>query len=408
MTVPAAPSSDLPAYPLPRECPYHPAAGTEALREPGPVTRVRLYDGRTTWFVSGPVEARALLADRRLSNRSDFPNYPVMDPRHLRMRATREMAKEEEGGFAGALFGVDPPEHTRQRQILVPRFTVRQIATHRPEIQRIVDEQLDTMLAQGSPGDLVASFSGPVPVRVICAFLGVPYEDREYFELLIGELFEPDRADGAMVELSAYLDRLIRVAAPSAGLLGALIASHLRTGELSHAELIAFASAMLVAGTITTSSILSLGTLALLENPDQFAALHADPGLITGAVEEILRYVSVVEQLARVATEDIDIAGQVIRAGDGILISFAAANLDPEVTTHPDRLDVTRPPTNHLAFSHGIHHCIGRNLARLELDIALRTLIGRVPTLRCTVSVDQIPTTMAADVTRLVSLPVSW
>jgi len=403
-------ASDVPAYPVPRVCPYRPASGHAELRRVGPLRRVRLYDGRTTWLVTGPVEARALLADRRLSNRSDFPNYPVMDERHLHMRATREMAKEEEGGFAGALFGVDPPEHTRQRQMLVPRFTVRRVAVHRPEIQRIVDEQLDAMLRQPAPVDLVSAFANPVPMMVVCALLGIPYADREIFEPAAWGLFEPDGADQAMADLTGYLEGLIRAkeAAPGAGLLDDLIASHVRPGELSHAELVQFATAILVAGTVTTSSIIALGTLALLERPGQWAALHADPDLVPGAVEEILRYVSLVEQLARVATEDIEIAGEVIRAGDGLLVSFAAANLDPSVTTHPEALDVTRPPTNQLAFSYGIHHCLGHNLARLELGIVFRALVERVPTLRSVLPADQIPTTLAGDVTRLVSLPVTW
>ncbi|MDP9870285.1 MULTISPECIES: cytochrome P450 [Streptosporangium] len=407
---PETDSSALPAYPLPRECPYRPSSGFAQLRAPGPLTKVRLYDGRTAWLVTGPVEARALLADKRMSSLAHYPNYPVLDERHKHMRATREMATEEEGGFAGALFGVDPPEHTRQRQMLIPSFTTRRVAVHRPEIQRIVDERLDAMLQQGSSADLMTAFATPVPMMVVCAFLGVPYEDRESFEGPARDLFNPERADQAMEELTDYLTRLIQAkeSDPGNGLLDDLIAGHVRKGDLSRDELIQFAFAILVAGTVTSTSTIALGTLALLATPGQYAALADDPDLVPGAVEEILRYVTLVEQLARVATEDIEIAGEVIKAGDGILVSFAGANIDPSVTSHPDVLDITRPPTNHLAFSYGIHHCMGHNLARLELDIAFRTLVKRVPTLRLAVPAEEVPSYDDGTVPRLLSLPVTW
>lgn len=400
----------LPDYPLLRECPHQPAAGTARLRESGPLTKVRLYDGRVAWLVTGPAEARCLLADTRTSNRAHYPNYPVLDERHLHMRATREMAQEQEGGFAGVLFGVDPPEHTRQRRMLLPSFTVRRVAAHRPEIEHIVGERLDEMLRQGPPADLVSAFAAPVPMMVICAFLGIPYADREYFEGPSRALFDPERAEAAMAELSDYLDRLVKTkrAEPGSGLLDDLIARHVLNGELSRAELVAFALAVMVAGTATSTGTIALGTLALLADPRQYAALCADPELIPGAVEEILRHGSLVEQLARVATEDIDIAGVTIKAGDGILVSFAGANLDPTVTTHPGELDVTRPPTGHLAFSYGIHHCLGQNLARLELDIAFRALVGRVPTLRLTGPVEEIPWHNDFTLPRLLSFPVGW
>jgi pentalenic acid synthase len=424
--------AELPDYPLLRQCPYRPHPGMAALRDRGPISRVRLYDGRTTWLVTGPAEIRALLADPRVSNRSDFPDYPVMEERHKHMRATREMAKEEEGGFASALFGVDPPEHTRQRQMLVPAFTVRKVAALRPELQRIIDERLDAMLAQGPPADLVSDFSGPVPMMAVCLHLGVPWADRARFEGPVRDLFVPERAERAMVDLNGYLEQLVAAKQARAGrrpdeaggrgagagasgpgdggphgLLDDLIANRVASGALELPQLMAFAQAILVAGSVTTSSVIALGTLALLDT-GQYAALAADPDLIPGAVEELLRHVSLVEQLARVATEDIEIGGVTIKAGDGLIASFAAANLDLAVTSHPDRLDITSPPVGHLAFSHGIHHCLGQNLARLELEIAFRALTQRVPTLRSVLPVDQIPTHRDGDVQRLTCFPVTW
>jgi cytochrome P450 len=406
-----SPGSDgVPSYPLQRDCPYRPSAGTGKLREPGPVTRVRLYDGKIAWLVTGPAEIRALLADPRMSSLATYDNYPVVDERHLHMRATREMAREVEGGFPEVLFGVDPPKHTGQRKMLLPSFTNRRIATCRPAIRRIVDQRLDAMLAAGAPVDLMTEFAAPVPMMVVCAFLGVPYEERDYFQGPLHDLVVPERAERALEEFTGYLDRLIRdkETNPGEGLLDDLVVNYVLKGELTREELVAFAMAILMAGTATTTSAISLGTLALLDTPGQYAALCTDPDLIPGAIEEILRYINLVEQLSRVATADVEIGGQVIRAGDGILLSCAAANLDPTVTSHPEELDVTRPPTGALAFSHGIHHCMGHNLARLELDIAFRALTQRIPTLRPAVPVADIPWYFDFTVSRIVSFPVAW
>ena len=403
-------ATDPPDYPLTRECPYRAPAGSAALHAAGPLQRVRLYDGRTTWLITGPAEVRALLSDKRMSSRSDFPDYPVLDERHLHMRGTREMAKEEEGGFAGALFGVDPPEHTRQRQMLIPHFTARRISVHRDEIQRIVDERIDAMLAQGPPVDLMPAFAAPIPMMVICAFLGIPYEDREYFEKPARDLFDPDRADAAMTELTGYLTDLAgeRRADLRDGLLTDLLDSPVANGKMLIDELVQFAFAILVAGTVTSTSAIALGILALLDTPGQYDALRTDPHLIPGAVDEILRHTSLVEQLARVATADVEVGGQVIREGDGLLVSFAGANLDPSVTSHPGEFDVTRPPDHHFAFGYGLHRCLGHNLAQLELEIVFRSLTERLPALRPAVPVAEIPAFNDATVQRLLAFSVTW
>lgn len=399
-----------PDFPYQREFPYRPSARTAALHAAGPITKVRLYDGKAVWMVTGPAEVRALLADPRMSNRATWPDYPVIDERHKHMRATKEMAQEVEGGFPEVLFGVDPPEHTRQRKLLLPYFTNRKIAPLRSTIQRIVDTRLDAMLAGGAPADLVAEFAAPVPMMAVCLFLGVPYEERDFFEGPMHDLVVPERAEQALEEFTAYLERLVRAKEtdPGEGLLDDLVRGPLAQGAVTREELVAFALAILLAGTVTTSSAITLGTLVLLDTPGQYEALCADPELIPGAIEEILRYVNLVEQLSRVATDDIEIGGTVIRAGDGILLSCAAANLDPAVTTHPETLDVTRPPVGALAFSYGLHHCMGHNLARLELDVVLRTLTSRLPGLRPAVPVAEIPWTFDFTVARLLSFPVTW
>jgi cytochrome P450 len=401
---------NLLAYPLQRECPYKASADTARFRAPGPITRVRLYDGKTAWFVTGPAEVRTLLADPRMSSLSTYPDYPVIDEGLLHMRATREMAREVEGGFPEVLFGVDPPEHTRQRKMLLPSFTTRQISKYRPAIQRIVDQRLDALLREGPGADFMLHFAVPVPMMVVCLFLGVPYEERDIFYGPMRDLLNPERAEEALEEFTGYLDKLIQAKeiVPGTGLLDDMVVKFVRKGELTREKLVAFALAVLMAGTATTTSAIGLGTLALLDHPGQYDALSADPGLVPGAIEEILRYINLVEQLIRVATEDVEIAGHIIRAGDGILLSCAAANLDPSVTTHPDEFDITRPPTNPLAFSYGLHHCLGHNLARLELDVVFRTLTQRMPTLRPAIPADEIPWQYDFIVSRLLAFPVTW
>jgi pentalenic acid synthase len=400
--------ADLPAYPIPRptQCPYRPSAQHVGLRAAGPATRVRLYNGRTAWLVTGVAQARAVLSDyRRVSIRPYHGNYPLLN---------EEFEKVVESGYADVLFGVDPPEHTRQRQMIMPSFTLRRTAQLRPEIQRIVDEKLAAIVRSGPPADLVTQFAQPVPSMVMSLLLGVPYADHEEFETPARKLFVPELANDATAELGAYLDRLIKRKEDSpgtglTGLLDDLIADQLHTGALTRSELVHIAMAMLVAGTDTTTNVISLGTLALLDNPDQWAALRADPGLVPGAVEEILRYVSLVEAFARVAVEDIDLAGQTIRAGDGVLISCAGVNFDPAAVPDPDTFDIRRPPRPSFSFSHGIHRCPGDNLARLELEIAFRTLVERLPTLRPAVPVEQMRSNNNdGTLQRLYEFPVLW
>lgn len=373
---------ELTSYPLVRQCPYRPAAETPRLTDSGPVTRVRRDDGSEAWLVTGPSEARALLADDR---------------------ATR-LAPQPSGG---ALFGVDPTEHGRQRHILRPSFTIRRAAGYRAEIKQIVDERIDELLEQGPPADFVTTFADPVAIGTVSAFLDIPARDRQPLQPVIADLVDPERADEAVKELTSYLAELVeaRQVTGGYGLLNDLVELH--PDELALEEVTDLLLAVLVAGTATASSMVALGMLALTEHPEQLAALHDDPGLIPGAIEELLRHLSVVEHVARVATADLELGGVTIKDGDAILIGFAAANLDPGVTAHPQRLDVTRPPVNHLAFGHGDHHCLGRELARLELDIAFRGLIARLPSLRAAIPVGEMPFD-DAPVPRLLCFPVTW
>jgi cytochrome P450 len=404
MTRPATDSPDAHPFPITRQCPYRPSADHIGLRDRGPMARVRLYNGRTAWLVTSPQRARAVLSDyRRVSIRPYHGNYPLLN---------EEFEKVVDSGYADVLFGVDPPEHTRQRQMIMPSFTLRRTAKLRPDVQRIVDQKIDEMMAHGAPADLVSEFAQPVPSMVMSFLLGVPYEEHERFEVPAHKLFVPELAEEATAELGVYLEDLIDrkrkgEAGGVTGLLDDLIRDHLETGELQRSELMHIAMAMLVAGTDTTTNVISLGTLALLDNPEQWAALRADPDLVPGAVEEILRYTSLIEAFARVAVDDLPEHG--IAAGEGLLISCAGVNFDPATADDPERFDITRPARPSFSFSHGIHRCPGDNLARLELEIAFRSLVERMPQMRLTVPVDEVPSNNNdGTLQRLHALPIAW
>ncbi|MET9452604.1 cytochrome P450 [Streptomyces cinerochromogenes] len=400
---PATPADPV-AFPQDRTCPYHPPTGYDPLRDGRPLSRVTLYDGREVWAVTSHATARALLADPRLSTERRRPGFPVPTPRFEAGRNRRV-----------ALLGLDDPEHHRQRRMLIPSFTVKRAAALRPWIQRIVDGLLDTMIAQGPPAELVSAFALPVPSMVICGLLGVPYADHEFFEEQSRRLLRgPTGADtvAARERLEEYLGGLIdakaKEAEPGDGILDELVHQRLRTGELDRTDAVSLAIILLVAGHETTANMISLGTYTLLQHPDRLAELRADPSLLPAAVEELMRMLSIAEGLQRVALEDIEIAGTTIRAGDGVLFSTSVINRDTSVYDDPDALDFHRPDRHHIAFGFGIHQCLGQNLARAELEIALGSLFTRLPGLRPAVPAEEIPFKPGDTIQGMLELPVTW
>ena len=392
------------AFPQDRTCPYHPPTGYEPLRAARPLSRITLFDGRPAWLVTGHDTARALLADPRLSTDRTRDNFPAPTARFAAVRNRRT-----------ALLGVDDPEHRVQRRMMVPSFTLRRATELRPRIQRIVDERIDAMIAQGPPAELVNAFALPVPSTVICALLGVPYTDHDFFEgqsrrLLRGPAAE-DVVD-ARDQLEDYFDELIdhkqKQPEPGDGVLDELVHRQLRDGELTREELIALAIILLVAGHETTANMISLGTFTLLRHPARLAELRTDPALIPNAVEELMRMLSIADGLLRMALEDIEVAGTTIRAGEGVVFSTSVVNRDEDVYADPDSLDWHRPARHHIAFGFGIHQCLGQNLARAELEIALRTLFDRLPTLRLAVPADEIPFKPGDTIQGMLELPVTW
>ncbi|KOV74718.1 MULTISPECIES: cytochrome P450 [unclassified Streptomyces] len=398
-----ADARDVPAYPQARGCPFQPPTGYERYTAAGPVSLVELYDGRRVWAVSGHAEARQVLLDAAtFSSDRMHPHYPATAPRFESARKVRNF------------IGMDPPEHTVQRRMLLSHFTVKKVQALRPRVQRLVDDLIDTIEAKGPVADLVPDFALPVPSIVICELLGVPYTDHAFFEqqsrrVVTGTTSLEDSAD-AFAQLSGYLDGLIRrkEREPGDGLLDTLVAEQLSTGALTRRDLVDIALLLLVAGHETTASAIALGVLTLLEHPDQLAALRSDATVLPSAVEELLRYMAIADGVARFATTDTELGGHRVRAGDGVVVVISTANRDDVAFPGAGTFDVTRGARHHVSFGHGVHQCIGQNLARAEMEIALSTLFRRLPGLRLAVPAGRLKVKEPGGVQGVWELPVTW
>ncbi|GHH63943.1 cytochrome P450 [Streptosporangium violaceochromogenes] len=384
------------------------------MREEAPLVRAAAPGGNV-WLVTRHAEAQQVLCDPRISTDPTTPGHPLA--RSSEHPLSEEERRERERLRAGQFIDMDPPEHDVYRRMLIPEFSVRRVREMRPGIQEVVDGLIDDMLKQGSPADLVEAFGLAVPSLVICRLLGVPYADRDFFQSrtrrMIGTNVE-ESEDGmlAAAEMWDYLDGLVAEAErePADNLVGRLVATRRKAGALSHDALVGMTFLLLVAGHETTGNMIPLGVHTLLRAPGQLAALRAAPDGWPDAVEELLRYHSIVDWVAfdRVATEDMEIGGQVVRAGEGMFVLGASANRDPRVFDRPDELDLRRGARNHVAFGYGVHQCLGQNLARAELEIAYRTLFERLPGLRVVGDDEELSFKYDNLVFGLHALPVAW
>jgi cytochrome P450 len=297
--------------------------------------------------------------------------------------------------------------------MLTPAFTVRRIRRMRPRIEAIIDEHLDAMARTGAPIDLVRAFTHPVPALVLCELLGVPYEDRADFQRRVNGLTDltapAHERTAVLAESRAYMAGLVARAQAdpnTTGILGALCRAH--GNGLSSDELVGIGTLLLLAGYESTASALALGTLALLRHPDQLRIVRDRPEHLDAAVDELLRWLSVIQAAFRVTTEQVEIAGQVIGAGELVIVSLPAAGRDPGLLADPDVLDVTRPVTAHLAFGHGVHHCLGASLARMEMRIAFPALLRRFPGLRLADPRAAVHLRAHNVIHGVAALPVTW
>ncbi|GAA3507696.1 hypothetical protein FHR32_004296 [Streptosporangium album] len=394
----------IPDYPMARAagCPFDPPPALRAKQEEGPLTKVRLWDGSTPWLVTRYAEQRALLADPRVSADVTRPGYPSPAPVN--------------GSSKISFILMDDPEHARLRRMVTAPFTIKRVESLRPAVQKIVDELIDDMLAGPKPVDLVEAFALPMPSLVICELLGVPYADHDFFQenskTIIKRDATPEQRSAALGQLAGYLDNLLgeKLTNPGDDMLSRLT-ERIKIGELSRQEAAQMGVLLLIAGHETTANMIALGTLALLEHPGQLALLRDtdDEKLVTSAVEELLRYLHITHNgRRRAALEDIEIAGQLIRAGDGLIMANDIGNRDPEAFPDPDRLDIQRDARHHVAFGFGVHQCLGQPLARLELQIVYSTLYRRLPTLRLATDLEQIPFKHDGSVYGVYELPVTW
>ena len=346
-----------------------PVPALAAKRAVEPVSKLSRVFGMNVWLVSGYEQARLVL--------NDSSSYST-DIRSLLGSGTDEPI--------GGLGFTDPPDHTRLRRFLTPEFTGRRLTGLLPRIEEIVEERLDVLAAKGGVVDLVPDFAFPIPFFVICELLGLPVEDRERFRGLGHARFDVTGGGsgtfGAISESRDFLMEVVRQQRidPGDGLIGALLRDH--GDELDDVELAGLADGVFTGGYETSASMLALGTLALLRDPDAFSLIRKDDDAVDGIVDELLRYLTVVQiSFPRFARHDLDLFGQKVKSGDVVVCSLSGANRDSVFGDHPDRFDPRRPGRSHLAFGHGFHRCIGSELARLELRTAFRGLARRFPDL---------------------------
>ncbi|MEE6308758.1 cytochrome P450 [Plantactinospora veratri] len=387
-----------PILPLKRTCPYAPPAEHLRLQQQEPVARVTLPDGSTAWALSRLEDIRAMLTDPRFSSDRQRDGYPLQSP------------GQQRANQRPVLIELDPPEHGTARRAVVGEFTIKRMNALRPRIQQIVDDCLDAILAGPRPTDLVSTLALPVPSLVICELLGVPYADHDFFQsrsanLLLRSAPAQERFAAAQ-EIREYMATLIAEKAKTPG--DDLLSRQLGRGA-DHEDLAGLGFLLLLAGHETTGNMISLGTMTLLERPEALAALKRDPAVTPQVVEELLRYFTIAEYVtSRIAVEDVEIGGVLIRAGEGVVTLANAANRDPAAFTDGDTFDIDRAARHHIAFGFGAHQCLGQNLARVELQIVFDSLFARIPDLKLAVPVDELSFKDDSTVYGLHSLPVTW
>ncbi|MDH6198138.1 cytochrome P450 [Mycobacterium frederiksbergense] len=385
---------------------FDPTPELREIRETEGVRTVVNALGMGVYLVTRHEDVKAVLSDHERFSNSRPPGFVLPG-------APETTEEEQDSARAGNLLGLDPPEHQRLRRMLTPEFTIRRIKRLQPRIVEIVDAHLDAMQAAGPPADLVADFALPIPSLVICELLGVPYQDREDFQQRSARQLDLSAPIPERLALQRqgrdYMLGLVGRARrdPGDDILGMLIREH--GDELSDNELVGIAGLLLLAGHETTSNMLGLGVLALLRHPEQLAAVRDDPDAVGPAVEELLRWLSVVQNaIPRFTTTDVEIAGVAIPAGELVFASLPAGNRDPDFVPSPDLLDIRRGAPGHLAFGHGVHHCLGAPLARMEMQIAFPALLRRFPNLALAEPFEDVDYRAFHFIYGLKSLKVAW
>jgi cytochrome P450 len=370
------------------------------MREKDPVAKLITFLGMDIWLVTGDAEARTVLGDLTSYSTDIRPYYGKSGAA---------------GGDIGGLGFTDPPEHTRLRKLLTPEFTMRRLARLKPEIERIIEQQLDetehAAAANDGVADLAQTFAFPVPFLVICELLGLRPEDREIFRGQATARFDVTTGGGAIMgAVGASREFLFAECArqrsePGPGLIGQIIREH--GDEVDDFELGGLADGAFTGGLETSASMLALGTVVLLNNPELYAGLVSDPVSVTPVVEDLLRYLSVVQvAFPRFAKTDVTVAGHRIKKGSCVLVHIPATDRDRRTYPAGDALDPSRATASHLAFGYGFHRCVGAELARMELKAAYPALARRFPDLSLAVPADELPYHAKSIVYGVESVPV--
>jgi cytochrome P450 len=398
----AAPA--CPHFPFRRADPRQPPLEYARARATQPVFPVTLWDGRRAWLITRYDDVRAVVTDPRFSGEFANPGFPAVT-------AARVVVDKNERAFVG----MDNPRHDHYRRMFTREFSAKRMMALRPKIAAIANRLIDDLVAQPQPADLVASIAVPFPSLVMCDLVGSPYEDHTFIMQCAaarhGLTQTPEDAKRKARELAAYFLALIerKERSPGDDFTSRIIEEHVRTGNLSREDFAEIGAMILRAGHDTTTNMIGFGTLLLLDSPGQAATMRDDADAVPGAVEELLRYVSPVQFAPRrVALEDVEIGGVVIRKGEGVFALNPAANRDPAVFEDPDRLDLRRDASHHLAFGFGIHQCLGQMLARIELQVVLPLLLQRLPTLRVAAKEGEIRFKDDMQIYGVHNLPVAW
>lgn len=396
-----------PAYPMRRDDPLRPAPELARLRDGGAAaSRITLWDGSEVWLVTAHEHVRALLGDRRLTAVTSAPGFPMMTPTSKLVRAEPKSA---------SFIRMDDPDHSRLRSMLTREFLQREADRLRPLIREHLDATFGELITGPRPADLVQAVTLPLPSRVIALLLGIPTEHQAEFErhsaVLIDRGHTRDEVVAARDALDAYLRSHVerRLAEPADDLVGRLVANHVRPGGLAIDEAVPMCRLLLVAGHGTTASQAALSLLSVVTDERLAATLRADPDALPGAVEELLRFHSIIQYgLARATTEDVQVGDVTIPAGEGIVLSLAAANRDPRRFDDPDGIDAHRDARRHLAFGHGMHQCLGQWLARVELEEMIAALLRWIPDARLAVPEADLEFRHDVSSYGLAALPVTW
>jgi len=372
-----AAQTEGPWFPQLRNDPMKPPQAYEQWREQAAVVPAELHSEQRAWVVLRHDAVQEVLQHPGISVDAQHPHFPKVR-KGVTSRANDTMLRH-----------MDAPMHGKFRRMMTGQFTLKRVNELRPELERIVTEAIDGILAAGGPVDLHKEFSLVVPTKVICALLGVDYSHSADIQRLAGittsASASAEELAAAAGEMYSLLDAIIteQVKEPREGLIGKLITEHMSKGEIEHRQILGQTFMIIIAGHETTANTISMGMLQLFERPDIRERVTQDPSLIPGMTEDMIRMHSLVDgTLSRVAKADMVIGGQEIKDGEGVIVTISAPNFDPRYWDNPYELDIDRNDRNHVSFGAGAHSCMGQNLARAELHLAFEQLLTRIPTLR--------------------------